>query len=315
MINNRKKETRMKLVATLLSYFCALSLHTQTVIPLYSNDKIPNAIINTDKEKMIDIGNNWKFISNISKPTISVYLPQQFSKKSAAVLIFPGGGYNGVAITHEGIDVAKEFNKMGVAAFVVKYRNPSPSTMVDPKTGPLQDAQQAVALIRKNAIKWNIDPNKVGAIGFSAGGHLVSTLATHFGKNLIDSSDNATSVRPDFILLIYPVISFSDSLTDIGTRRNLIGEKWKINDMEYYSNELQVSKNTPSAFIVHTEDDKVVKVMNSLVFYEALYIHNVSAELHIYPHGGHGFGLNNNTTTDNWLDRAKNWMKANKWIE
>jgi acetyl esterase/lipase len=304
-----------RLILILLLCIGTFGLYAQTVIPLYTNNIIPNAIQCSDKEKISDIGNDWKFISNISKPTISVYLPQKCSRKSAAVLIFPGGGYSGVAITHEGNNVAREFNKMGIAAFVVKYRNPNPKTMTDPKTGPLQDAQQAIALIRKNSAEWNIDPNKVGALGFSAGGHLVSTLATHFTNRLIVTSDTTTSLRPDFILLIYPVISFSDSLTDNGTRRNLIGENRIAKDIENYSNELHVNNKTPPTFIVHAEDDKVVKVMNSLAFYEALYMNKVLAELHIYSHGGHGFGLYNNTTKDSWIDRAKNWLKSNKWIE
>jgi acetyl esterase/lipase len=208
----------------------------------------------------------------------------------------------------EGINTAKQFAKNGIAAFVLKYRLPDDSIMQDKTIGPLQDAQQAIKLVRENAAKWGIDVNKVGIAGFSAGGHLASTVATHFQKSFIENSNN-TNLRPDFQIVVYPVISMQDSLTHSDSRKNLLGKNPSKELIDQYSNELQVSNNTPPAYITHAADDKTVDVDNSIFYFESLRHHNVDVEMHIYPRGGHGFIFRQ----PDWIDPLLLWMKKNKW--
>jgi acetyl esterase/lipase len=209
----------------------------------------------------------------------------------------------------EGFAVAREFNKWGVAAFVVNYRIPNDSSMIDKKIGPLQDAQRAIQFVRIHAKEWSVDVNKVGIMGFSAGGHLASTASTHFNHSYIENNNNI-NLRPDFSLLIYPVISFQDSIGHIGSRDQLIGKNPNPQLRDSFSNELQVTAQTPPAFLVHATDDDVVPVMNSIVYYEHLLQFKIPAALHIYNAGGHGFGMDNPTTKDLWMERCRNWMES-----
>ncbi len=282
---------------------------SQTVIPLY--DKVPNSKPSEDKETSSNTGGIFR-ISNVSVPEMTMYQPSNL-KLSAAVIICPGGGYGILAATHEGSDVAKAFNEWGITAFVLKYRLPNDAIMIDKTIGPLQDAQRAIQLVRQNAKQWNIDPNKIGIMGFSAGGHLASTASTHFKKPVIDNPDKI-SLRPDFSILIYPVISFNDSLTHKGSRNNLLGQNPAPEKIKEFSNELQVTAETPKAFLVHAKDDGGVTVDNSIQYYEALKKNKVSAELKLYEQGGHGFGMNNKTTDDSWMEHLKEWMKKNNLL-
>jgi acetyl esterase/lipase len=282
----------------------------QVTIPLY--ETIPNSKPSINKEQS-DSANGSIRITQVSIPTLTIYKPAVTSVKATAVVIMPGGGYGMVAAGHEGIDIAKVFNEWGVVAFVVKYRLPDDTTMIDKTIGPLQDAQRAIQLVRQNAAAWSVDPNKIGVMGFSAGGHLAATASTHFEKAVIDNPGNI-SLRPDFSMLIYPVISFTDSIAHKGSRNNLIGKNPSPEKIKEYSNELQVTPKTPPAFLVHAKDDKGVKYENSVRYYDALIKNKVPAELRLYEYGGHGFGLNNSTTTDRWMDRLKTWLKANRYI-
>ena len=250
-------------------------------------------------------------VYRVINPVIESYIPDKKNATGAAVIICPGGSYKVLTYQGEGVRTAKEFMKNGIAAFVLKYRLPDDSTMVDKKIGPLQDAQQAIKIVRENAKKWGIDTNRVGVVGFSAGGHLASTLATHFQKALIENQ-NKTNLRPDFLILVYPVISMQDSLTHHDSRLNLLGKNPSKQTVDLYSNELQVDGNTPPTYITHAGDDKLVDVDNSIVFYEKLRHHNVSAELFIYPKGGHGFifGL----PVDDWMGPIYSWMQKSKFI-
>jgi acetyl esterase/lipase len=300
----------MKFIAILLMLTIITGrLSAQTSMPLYPNG-IPNSkpVPPTYKESI----NEWGGVTKVSIPTLTPYLVPN-SQAVAAVLVIPGGGYYGVAMGHEGDSVARAFNKIGVAAFVLKYRLPSDSIMVDKTIGPLQDAQTALVMIRKNAGKWGIDPDKVGVIGFSAGGHLASTLGTHFDKPAIEDKENI-SLRPDFMALIYPVITFG-AYAHVGSRENLIGKNPSQQLIDLYSNEKQVTAETPPTFLVQAEDDNVVPVQNSLMFYDALLQNKIKAEMHIFPAGGHGFGLHNATTKDYWFDRLKEWMDVNGWLK
>lgn len=273
-------------------------------IPLYS-DGVPNSRKTPATYKEKTDKTDW--ITDVSVPTITPYLPS--NPNGTAILVFPGGSYAGLASAHEGRAIAQEFNKIGVTAFVVKYRLPSDSIMVNKTIGPLQDAQRAIQLVRQRAAEWHIQLNKVGIIGFSAGGHLASTLDTHFDKVVIDNKDNI-NLRPDFAMLIYPVISFGP-VAHAYSRENLIGKNPSAETLELYSNEKQVTANTPPTFLVHAEDDDAVPVQNSILFYEAMIQHKVKGELHIMQAGGHGFGLNNPKTKDKWFEWAANWLNEN----
>lgn len=284
----------------------------QQELPLYEGE-IPNSIAAPDEEVTRDPDEHYPFRQNISRPTLTVYLPQQPDARRAAIIILPGGAYRGLSIVKEGHEVARAFNEMGVAAFVLKYRTPSPRHMTDRTRGPLQDAQQAIHTVRKRAAEWNIDPQRVGVIGFSAGGHLAATAATHFDQPVL-AEFAKSNLRPDFLALIYPVISFSDALTHKVSREMLLGEAPSAGLIREYSNELAVNANTPPAFIVHAADDSSVAVGNSIRFFEALNAHRIPTELIVYPAGGHGFGLNNATTADRWIDRCRQWLASQGWI-
>ena len=283
--------------------------NAQTVIPLYDGS-IPNNKTATKPETNMGNGR----IAGVTTPTLTVYLPEKKDSFLTAVIICPGGGYARLAIDHEGHEVAKTFNQKGVAAFVLKYRIPTDSSMNNKEIVPLQDAERAIQLVREKAKEWNINPDKIGIMGFSAGGHLASTLGTHFNMEMVDNPKNI-NLRPDFMILGYPVISFADSLAHMGSRDNLIGKNASVEKIRLYSNELQITAQTPPTFLVHASDDKTVKVENSILFFEALLKNKVLAEMHIYEKGGHGFGLHNPTTKSDWFDIAINWMISNKLMK
>jgi acetyl esterase/lipase len=244
---------------------------------------------------------------------LTVFVPDKSKANGAAVIICPGGAYRLLAIDHEGYELAKRFNENGVTAFVLKYRLPNDSIMDDKTIAPLQDAQRAIQIVREGAAKWNLDTSKIGILGSSAGGHLASTAGTHFNMPVIENK-RGTSLRPDFMVLLYPVISFGQ-LAHTGSAKNLLGNDLSDERIKLYSNEMQVTEKTPTTFLLHAGDDKVVKVKNSILFYEALLSKNIPAEMHLYEGGGHGFGLHNPTTRDDWFDSLINWMKASGFIK
>jgi len=302
-----------KILFLLLALPSMTTLSAQDIIPLYEKE-IPNSKPVANREKSETGTDGILRISKVSEPSLMVFLPAKEKANGTAVIICPGGGYSILAASHEGTDVAKVFNEWGVTAFVLKYRLPDDSTMLQKETGPLQDAQRALQLVRLDAKKWGISVNKIGIMGFSAGGHLASTAGTHFNNAAIKNIRN-TSLRPDFMILLYPVISFTDSIGHTGSRNNLIGKNPTQEKIKYYSNELQVSKQTPPAFLVHAKDDNVVKVQNSIDFYDALQKNGVPAEIHLYEKGGHGFGMHNKTSGDQWMDWLQTWMKKNGWVK
>lgn len=292
----------------LLLLLCLLPsvVMAQEVIALYP-DTIPNA----KETSLEETDTSTSVIRQVIRPTLQIYLPEKENATGEAVVICPGGGYTVLVYKKEGIRIAQEFVKNGVAAFVLKYRLPLDETMLDKKNGPLQDAQQAIKMVRENTERWDINIRKVGIMGFSAGGHLVSTAATHFDTPLIENENN-TTVRPDFQILIYPVISMQDSLTHSGSRTKLLGQHPSKEIIDQFSNELQVNENTPPAFIIHAGDDKVVDVDHSIFYYEALRHHDVPAELHLFPKGGHGFVLSQ--PTEEWMRPLFLWMKKDQWM-
>ncbi|MEI6276614.1 MAG: alpha/beta hydrolase [Prolixibacteraceae bacterium] len=284
--------------------FTAVRLNAQQSIPLYEGP-IPNSIPYAMQE--IRMENNGLFLGyrSIAQPTLAIYLPDQASATGAAVVICPGGGYGMESYRLEGTNIAETFVKNGIAAFILKYRLPSDSIMKDKSIGPLQDAQQAIRIVRERAREWNIDPAKIGMMGFSAGGHLASTAGTHFDQTFILNEKN-TSLRPDFLVLVYPVISMTDELTHGGSRKNLLGVNPSADQIQLFSNEMHVNPRTPPAWITHTGDDTVVPVENSVRFYQALIRNKVAAEMHLFPAGNHGFVLK--LPTDEWMKPLFLWM-------
>jgi acetyl esterase/lipase len=301
----------MKSLVCFTSILLIINANAQSIaeMELYKG-KVPNSTNAPNKENTVIGEDKVMRVAKVSIPSITMYKPAQ--QNGMSVIICPGGGYSILAWNKEGTKVAEEFNKWGITAFILRYRLPDDTTMIDKSIAPLQDAQQAVRLVRSSAAEWGIDKNKIGIMGFSAGGHLAATAATHFTYKADQKNTDTTSVRPDFAILVYPVISFDTSFAHIGSRNKLIGTNPAADRVAFFSNELQVTANTPPTFLVHAGDDKAVPVENSIRFYQACIKNKVPVEMHLYPKGGHGFGLNNPTTTDNWMERLKNWLSSIK---
>lgn len=279
-----------------------------TIIKLWPKGKVPNQLVSNDKE--IHKKEGILIISNVQEPTIEVFLPAKQNATGKAVLIFPGGGYGILAYDWEGTDIAKFLNGKGIAGIVVKYRLPSDVSQTNKQNVPLIDAQRALRMVRYHAKGFNITKDKIGIIGFSAGGHLASTLGTHFEESVYDAIDDVDteSARPDFMALGYPVISMGP-MTHEGSKGNLLGNSPTQKLQDYFSNEKQVTKNTPPTFLLHATDDNAVPVENSLLFYKALKDKGVSATMHIYPKGGHGFSLAlNDPYLKGWTALMSDWI-------
>lgn len=287
---------------TILFLLSFSAINGQEIINLYPSE-IPNSKPFEVKESVEGL------YRNVTNPTLEYFKPNPKKATGTAIILIPGGGYSVVVYQGEGVNNAKVLAEKGIAAFVLKYRLPNDEIMPNRKIGPLQDAQQAVKLVRENAEKWNLNQDKIGVMGFSAGGHLASTAATHFEKSYIENSNN-TSLRPDFQILIYPVISMTSSLTHDGSRNALIGKNPSKEDIQLFSNELQVDTNTPIAYLTHAADDTTVDVDNSIEYFEHLRHKKVNAEMHIYPTGGHGFIFKNS----GWIIPLFDWMKRNQLI-
>jgi acetyl esterase/lipase len=292
---------------TFLMILFSGAVSAQQIIPLYPGD-IPNSIPGKDEEYVNETGSS---VYKVSRPTLSLFLPEKTNSKTAAVIICPGGGYGTLVIKREGSEVAQKFNETGVAAFVLKYRLPSDLSMKDKSIGPLQDAQQAIKTVREKAAEWNIDPDRIGIMGYSAGGHLAASAGTHINKNYIDNLQN-TSLRPDFMILVYPVISLNDEIGSKATRANLLGKTPSNEQISDFSNELQVTSKTPPSFLIHADDDKIVPVENSIRFYKELKKFSIPVGMHIYPEGDHGFlkGF----SKDTYLGYCIDWMRQMKLI-
>lgn len=309
-----KKSSGNKLVLILLFLGISISCFSQnTEIALW--DKIPDAIEAKDYKEEMTYFNDGSIngISKVSQPTVTVFLADAKTANGTSVVICPGGGYHHLSINKEGYKIANWLNSLGISAFVLKYRMPSDLTMKDKTIGPLQDAQEALRMVRRNADKWKLDPGKVGIMGFSAGGHLASTLSTKFLEKVYVPVDN-TSARPDFSILMYPVISMQDGMTHKGSKTNLLGENPNATLVDKYSNEKQVTETTPKTFIVHAADDKAVPVENSINYYLALKQNKIPAEMHLYENGGHGFGLGTEGTNKNWSKACENWLISNGFL-
>lgn len=301
----------LKMSASLILTSAMQLAHAQETFPLYTQP-IPGAKA-APNEEQTEQRDGITLVSHISQPTLTVYRPAPEVNTGTAVIVVPGGGYWVNAISHEGTDVARELVKWGITAVVLKYRIPDDRTMDNRAFGPLQDAQQAIFTVRSRAAAWGIHPQRIGIMGFSAGGHLASTLGTHFNQPLLPAFQH-TSLRPDFMILVYPVISFRDDIGHRGSRDQLLGKSPSPDLVDSFSNETKVDRQTPPAFLVHATDDQGVLPDNSIAFYQALRAAGVPAEMHLYQSGGHGFGMENRTTADRWMDRLRHWMKSNGWL-
>lgn len=297
------------LIFSLVLLFSARIGFGQDVIPLWP-EGIPNHQDSNEVEFHSQSG-GIAWIENVQVPSLAVYVPAKANATDVAVIVCPGGGYKKLAYDFEGLDIASWLNTKGITAFILKYRLPHSKSVVTSHEAPLQDALRAVRTVRHQAEKWNISKKKIGIMGFSAGGHLVSTVGTHFNRNQTSSVEGIDSVsaRPDFMALVYPVITMKDPYTHKGSRKNLLGENPDRKLLDYYSNELQVTKETPPTFLVHSSDDKSVPVKNSLLFYQALQNEGIYTEMHIYPQGGHGYSLAiGKGHLQTWPDRLYEWI-------
>lgn len=277
----------MKKYITLFMLLVSSSLLAQKpiVIKLWP-DGAPNTNGITTAEKPLENGR----VTDVTEPTLTIYPAHK--PNGMAIVACPGGGYVRLAMNHEGHDMASWFNGQGITLAVLKYRMPNTHHDV-----PLSDALQAIRIMKEHADEWKID--QVGIMGASAGGHLVSTAATHFTE---DS-------RPDFQILFYPVVTMKNA-THQGSKNHLLGENASQDLVELYSNELQVTPNTPPAFIMHSSDDRSVPVSNSLDYYSALIKNGVSATMHLYPIGGHGWGYNDYFIYKRqWTGELEKWLR------
>lgn len=285
-----------------------ISQHAQ-VLPIWG-DQMPNYRASDEEE--VRTFDGILRIAKVQKPTLEVFRPSNSSASDAAVIICPGGGYRILAYEWEGTDIAKWFNAKGVTAFVLKYRLPDAASVVNSYEVPLQDAQRAIRLVRSQAEEWGIDSNKIGIMGFSAGGHLASTAGTHFNDPNTFAGDEIDdlSARPDFMILGYPVISMREGITHQGSKTSLLGDVPSEEMVSRFSNEKRVTELTPPTFLFHSGDDGAVPVANSLLFYEALIAHGVPTEMHIYPYGGHGYALAwNKAQLEKWPEQLWAWLK------
>jgi acetyl esterase/lipase len=308
----------MRLPALLISVMCLTPLvdaadADRPKVKLWP-EQPPGALVDANYAEEIvyrDNDPNKPRISRVTEPALEVFLPAKDKANGTAVVVCPGGGYGVLAYDHEGIQVGRFFNELGIAAFILKYRLPSDAIMQDKAVGPLQDVQEAIRTVRRRADEWRVDPKKVGVMGFSAGGHLAASATTLYSLPVYPVADNV-SARPDFSILVYPVISMQEELSHGGSRQNLLGKTPDPAREKQFSLDQQVNEHTPPTFLIHSSDDGAVRVENSLNFYLAAKKHKVPVELHIYPNGGHGYGLGVNPgSPKEWPETLKSWLRAN----
>lgn len=293
-------------IACLLFAFTlgALTLQAQDFIPLWPAGKMPN----TKGMRLKDSIYNER-VYQVGTPGMYAFFPSVQENKQCAVLICPGGGYHHLSYQISGFQLAKWFNTMGVSAFVLNYRLPISPDLVQREKGPLQDAQRAMRIIRANAGKWNIQQNRIGIMGVSAGGHLAAWVGNSTDDvAAIGDTMNAIPYRPDFTILVSPVITLG-KYTHKGSRNNLLGSNATKEQLEKYSMELQVKPTTPPCFLAHANNDKAVDPHNSVYFYQALLEKKVPASIHIFPQGAHNIALRNNPgSTRLWTTLCEEWL-------
>lgn len=290
------------------SIFFTLFISLTAVSQDFSLKVWPNGALDSNGMTLPEEISEGHRVRNVSEAEIFVYLPKKEINTGAAVVICPGGGYSKVTMGSEGFRIAEWLTQQGVAGIVLKYRLPYGHYKI-----PLGDAQRTLRLVRYKAEEWGINPTKIGIAGSSAGGHLASTAGTRFDSGNPESTDpiDTFSCRPDFMLLLYPVISFDEEFGHMGSRNNLIGSAVNSDLVEMYSNERHISVQTPPTFLVLADDDVGVLPRNSIEFYLAMKKFNIPVEMHIFRDGGHGFGMTKqNLPIDNWPVLFLQWLKA-----
>ena len=287
-------------------------VQAQDPIPLWPEGELPNS-----KGLAIEDSVRNDRIYMLKSPHMYAFHPAKEENSETAVLIFPGGGYHHVTYDLSGFQLAKWFNTLGIHAFVVNYRLPLSPDLIHREITPLQDAQRAMRIVRSRAEEWGIDPNKVGAMGTSAGGHLTATLGTHPEDHASIGDDlDSFSFEPEFMIMVSPVITFGEYAHE-GSKLNLLGEDPSDDLVDKFSTELQVTEQTAPTFLVHAANDGSVPPMNSILFYEALLGHGItSSSLHIFPQGGHGVALVGNPgSTQFWIDLCEEWLRETNFLE
>ena len=288
-------------------------------VPLYSNN-IPGAVNNNIAErKKINKQGVVISISNITNPMLYIYIPKK--PNGTSIIIYPGGGYVSLSIEFEGHEIAKWFADRGITAFILKYRLPGDALMTNKAIRPLQDAQQAIRIVRNQSAKWNIDPNKIGIIGFSAGGHLAATEATHFNFPVGEIADTSVSLRPDFMILIYPGMYPNANYFRLPPVKNLFDNVLGGNNpadslKHFFSNQLYITNNTPPTLMILAANDYLLRPDGAIDFFLELQKHHVPSEIHIYEKGGHGFALKkqNFGHVEQWDKEMEGWLKDKKLL-
>ncbi|MBC7888479.1 MAG: alpha/beta hydrolase [Ferruginibacter sp.] len=306
-----KNVIRYLLPSIIWVFILTAGIKAQEFIPLWPKDKMPN----TRGLRLNDSTVNERAIQ-VAIPGFYAFFPSKDDNNGTAILIFPGGGYHHLTYNLGGFQLAKWFNTMGMSAFVVNYRLPTSPDLQQRELGPLQDAQRAMRMVRANAGKWKINPNKIGVQGSSAGGHLAAMMGTMTEDvSRINDHLDTISYNTNFMVLVSPVISMGSNAHK-GSKTNLLGDNPSQNLMDRYSMELQVSASTPPCFIADAFNDKTVSPINSLLFYKALLDKNISTSFHVFPQGGHAIGLSNNPgSTEQWKSLCEAWLKEMKFIE
>ena len=268
-------------------------------------EEVPDAIHNDAYQEVGKFNNLQELVSTskVTNPTLTAHFPEH--PNGTAVIICPGGGYRHLAFEKEGTKVARWLNKLGVTAFVLKYRLPSSKIMSKPHLGPLQDAQEAIRWVRSHAAKWQLIPTKIGILGFSAGGHLAASLLAHYNFK----TGKKASAKPNFGILIYPVISMEDQLTHKGSKQHLLGKNPKKKWVDFFSIEKQVHVKMPPIFMVHAQNDNSVVPENSFRLQNALNKKKIKNQLVLTLDGGHGFGLGTTPETKKWTIACERWLK------
>lgn len=292
------------LTLAVLALLC-VKLKAQDFIPIWPENRIPNSRHLKLKDSIAN-----ERVYRVMLPGMYGFFPGTQENKGAAVVICPGGGYERLAYVISGFQLAKWFNTMGITAFVLNYRLPNSPDLVQRETGPLMDAQRAIRYIRANAAKWGIKPDKVGIMGSSSGGHLAASAGTiNDDLSAIRDSLDKFPYKPDFMILVSPVIDLSSAYAHAGSVKNLLGPAATDALKSKYSLQLQVTAKTPPCFIADAVNDKTVNPMNSLLFYQALLKNNIPVSFHAFPQGGHAIALRNNPgSTELWTNLCEMWL-------
>ena len=307
------KENIERLLVFILLVGCVPATQAQDEVISLWPEKVPMQSQEVQwEEKTTEEG--VKLISDVFNPELRVFKPKESVSNGTSVIVFPGGGYRFLAIELEGHELGRYLASNGVTSFVLKYRLPDSRIMENPSIAPLQDAQKAFRYVRSHAEQWGLNPSKIGVMGFSAGGHLAALVSNSYDRQVyLDKS--GVSARPDFSILIYPVITMEEGVTHSGSREALLGQSPGKDLIDQFSAEKLVHKASPKTFLIHATDDRGVVVENSLRYFSSLKEYDIPVEMHIYEEGGHGFGMGRGNTSNNWPEALVKWMQKHDLIE